>query len=971
MLQFFTAIKLIALASYLTLALLTLRSNAGRRVRIFFSIYLFGMLSWQVGSVLINFTADAGSALTLYNFMIASSGTYTILFFPFTRALLGIRRQRVLTALAYAACVVQFVTAVAGLQLQEVSLGRGGYWVPEYKSLLMYLLSLLSFVFWGFGLYNLVTSLASERSPVHRNRIMYILIGASVTILGAATNLTGLRDYPVDISANLASAVIIGYAVVRHKLMDIKFILARSLFYSLLTASLIAAYLGFILSLEGLLKHRIGYTGSTYGIIAIAVLALLFLPLRNLLQSLLDKIFFREKADYQRATQSFSREIASLYEPDAILDLVGETLAGMVRVDFVAIALLDERRNAYSLRKAFGKEAARAGQVDVDGRSALARWLRREGKTLLREEALPGSETLPLVEDRSSPFADPGVSMVAPILLNDRLLGMLVLGQKLAGTMFNDEDLRFLATLANQAATALEKSEIFRDIRRRLSEQTLLFILSEKFRGSADFDSLMDSIVEVLRSFLGCDRCAIAYLDMSRNARVYARDRVSRAAAEVGALVMSRGGEGLPSPPGLRAEELRAALRGRGDLEDCEVEQAASLQLMPLLDGDSVLGLVALSPWSGRAAGDERETELFRTIGAILSQGIMLYRTIVNLTSVEAYNEKILDSLNDMGDTLVILRMDGVIKRVSPAACSVLGYREDQLIGQPMGLVADDPLFTEEGLHRLEREGPVSNREMNYRTASGSFIPMLFSGSAMVGEDGKSLEIVGIARDMTEHRKAEEATKNQVLIQEIHHRIKNNLQVISSFLHLQAAYVKDEGVRAMFTDSQNRVRSMALIHEKLYGSGTPSTIAFSEYISDLSHSLFSTYSLGSSNIACSIDVADISLGMDTAVPCGLIINELVSNSLKHAFPENGSGNILIRLRKMDGQGAAGAGPGGGGPRYELAVSDDGIGFPSSTDYLKGNSLGLKIVRTLTHQLHGEMEMESGQGTTFTITFSEL
>jgi two-component sensor histidine kinase len=240
---------------------------------------------------------------------------------------------------------------------------------------------------------------------------------------------------------------------------------------------------------------------------------------------------------------------------------------------------------------------------------------------------------------------------------------------------------------------------------------------------------------------------------------------------------------------------------------------------------------------------------------------------------------------------------------------------------------------------------------------------MLFSGSVMTGEDGASREVVGIARDITEHRRAEEMAKNMLLVKEIHHRIKNNLQVISSLLYLQSSYVEDGKTRDMFTESQNRVRSMALLHEKLYQSASPAGVAFAEYVRDLTRNLFVSYGVQTSLVELSIEMAGITLGMDTAVPCGLIINELVSNSLKHAFPEGRLGKIAIEMHPCEECGAE--------RWYLLTVSDDGTGFPEGLDFRTTESLGLKLVCTLTEQLSGTVDLDRGRGTRFHIRFREL
>jgi PAS domain S-box-containing protein len=751
MLVLSTIVKLVALLSYLVLALLTLRSRAERGVRIFFSTYLLAILCLQLTSLIVNFTKAAQTALVLYNLLLACSGTINAFFFLFSRSFLNIKRQRALVILSYASCAVILAGGFLGLQFQEVEFGRSGYFVPVFNNPRVFVIIAGSYFFWLCGIYNLVRAFVREKSPVQRNRIIYVLLGASVIVIGLSSNLTGLRDYPVDISFNLVSALIIGYAVVRHRLLDIRFFLARSLFYSILTLALVAVYLGVVFVMESVLKQSIGYTGQAYGIIVILILGLIFLPLRNLLQNALDKIFFREKSDYQKATQSFSRDVTHLYDTERILDLVGNAVAETVKPVGLSIALLDERRNAFTVRKSAGSAPGPSTDLGIGEQSTLARWLSKEGKPLVREEALMDPCARPILEDNHHLFEGADISLVVPVLLKDKLMGTLIMGPKLAGTMYNNEDLRFLNTIANQTATAIEKSIIFREMERRLSEQTLMFILSERFRSSADFDSVMTSIVQILKSFLTCDACALVSFEKGGSFKKYSLDAVSEAAAGVACELhlqltaeSKSPGEVLPIP----MEDINRILANRPDIDAGVKSLISSLVFLPLRGGRDTLGMLILPNRTGSQNVDAHELELLRTIRAIISQGILLYKTIVNLVSVKTYNENILGSLNDMGDTLVILDLGGTIKSVNRATCRRLGYREEELVGRHMREVVGrgEVLFTEEGIVGLLAAGSVANYEMKYRTKEGTEVPMLFSGSVMTGEDGKTREIVGIAR---------------------------------------------------------------------------------------------------------------------------------------------------------------------------------------------------------------------------------
>jgi len=226
---------------------------------------------------------------------------------------------------------------------------------------------------------------------------------------------------------------------------------------------------------------------------------------------------------------------------------------------------------------------------------------------------------------------------------------------------------------------------------------------------------------------------------------------------------------------------------------------------------------------------------------------------------------------------------------------------------------------------------------------------------------GRPERLLSVSHDITERKQTEEQIKaalkeKEVLLKEIHHRVKNNLQVISSLLNLQSRSLQDKQYLEIFKDSQDRIKAMALIHEKLYQAKDLARINFAGYIRDLAASLFRSYKGTSAAITLQIHIDDVLLSIDAAVPCGLIINELVSNALKHAFPTGHKGEIYIGLSSNTEQ------------KLMLIVSDNGAGFPKNLDFQNTESLGLQLVNTLAAQLRGRVELNSNGGTEFKITF---
>jgi two-component sensor histidine kinase len=218
-----------------------------------------------------------------------------------------------------------------------------------------------------------------------------------------------------------------------------------------------------------------------------------------------------------------------------------------------------------------------------------------------------------------------------------------------------------------------------------------------------------------------------------------------------------------------------------------------------------------------------------------------------------------------------------------------------------------------------------------------------------------------LERKEKKRREAEEYLKKslaekEILLREVHHRVKNNMQIISSILRMQSRNIDDPRLKEVLQESQNRIHSMALIHENLYNNKTLSDIKFSSYIKSLSGNIARTYASQQANVSFDFQIDDAYLPMDIAIPCGLIINELISNSFKYAFADKSSGIISIHFKHIiDDQ-------------FQLIVSDNGIGIPDKIDITKTKSLGMKILQKLVQQIEGELKYDFSNGTKFTIIF---
>ena len=332
------------------------------------------------------------------------------------------------------------------------------------------------------------------------------------------------------------------------------------------------------------------------------------------------------------------------------------------------------------------------------------------------------------------------------------------------------------------------------------------------------------------------------------------------------------------------------------------------------------------------------------------------------------------------------------IADTSPAIINVFDLQEqrniyvNQQLAQQLGYAADEidplkPSFAQEVVHpddwlpmpeRLQRwqdvqDGEILQAERRARHRDGEWRYFQCQETLFArNPDGTPKQTLGVAVDITPVKRFEELRQTQeqlqaslheksVLLKEIHHRVKNNLQIVYSLLRLQYRRITDPLAANILLESQNRIKSIAMVHEKLYSSEDLASINLGQYLPKLAASLFSSYNINANAITLQTKVDDVSFDIDTAIPCGLIINELVSNALKYAFPQQ-AGEIAIELHWV------------GEETIVLTVSDNGIGLPANFEQTQTNSLGLKLVSDLVNQLKGTIELKREQGTAFKITF---
>lgn len=337
-------------------------------------------------------------------------------------------------------------------------------------------------------------------------------------------------------------------------------------------------------------------------------------------------------------------------------------------------------------------------------------------------------------------------------------------------------------------------------------------------------------------------------------------------------------------------------------------------------------------------------------------------------TSLKASEDRYIVLVNSLKDhAVLLLDPDGRIITWNAGAEQIFRYREEEVLGDLISRFS--PAQDQEG-DKMQRvfegaklHGVFEEQEWRVRNGGTVFWAEIVT-TPFTNDKGNFLGYSQVVRDITRRKQIQDTLtaslrEKEALLKEIHHRVKNNLQLVSSLLRLQSENIQDPALLAIFLESQNRVRSMAIIHECLYQSPDLARMDFSDYVNKLTDSLLRTYSVQMNKVSIRLDVDKVPLSLDIAIPCGLIITELVSNALKYAYPGTRTGSILVKFRAL---------PTNKG--YELTVADDGVGLSHPIDYESTTSLGLRLVHMLTEQLRGQIHVQSAPGTRFIIEFKD-
>ncbi|HUI20382.1 MAG TPA: PAS domain S-box protein [Methylocella sp.] len=353
-------------------------------------------------------------------------------------------------------------------------------------------------------------------------------------------------------------------------------------------------------------------------------------------------------------------------------------------------------------------------------------------------------------------------------------------------------------------------------------------------------------------------------------------------------------------------------------------------------------------------------------------EGLMVLAAIVDITDrkrkeeeLRCSQERFRGAIEGSPTALIMVSHQGRIEMMNHQAEQIFGYSRDELLGQPIERLVPErlrnrhPEFRASFFANPEPRPMDGGRGLYGLRKDGSEFPVEIGLNPVRTENG--IVVIAAIADITSRKQKEERIaaalkEKDVLLNEVHHRVKNNLQIVTSILHLQSAKIKDQAALAVLQDCESRIKSMALIHQMLYESNDFAEVNFGHFLQSLAAALEDSYDIDPNRIGVSINAEAVHLPLDTAIPCGQIVGELITNSFKHAFPEGRRGSIAVVLTKnAEGEGV-------------LSVTDDGIGIPSGVDITSPATLGLRLVSVLADQLRGSLSLQRANPTQFVLQF---
>jgi PAS domain S-box-containing protein len=975
------AISLVASVLYFVLFGFSLRVK--RRMNRIFSAYLLTMGLWTTTSVMwfADFPAlsdvpwlQAGMFFVIIAWM---------LMWLLSMVILGLDSQpaiRAALAVVAGLGLLLLVADVAGQLLHVTRIERGHYDV-QFEGLI-YLFFALA------GISGIVLTImfarARARTDDHnqRRRLVYFAISNVLLVVGGLSNLsTELRPIPTDILFDVMAALVMAYAIYRYRLLDLTFVVRQGLLYSIPTVIVGTAYFLIVYLTVSLFHLVTGYQVLLLSLGMAAVTALAFQPLRDKLQSWIDKFFFREKYDSSLMLQKLSQMAASVLDLDKLTSMILDEVTTVMHISKAALFLKRERGGLYR------RMAQRGIDLDVDLKLAeghpIVQWLSRHKQSLTRRQVNVGSVFKGMWDEEREDLDRIEAELFVPLLVRDDLIGILVLGPKLSEAPYSTDEQLTLTTLANQTAVAIENARLFFHEQRKATESAALLDIAHAIGSVLDLNRLLKIVARKAAGVCQVDRCSILLLDssgrkltplMSQYADGSIDERLWRLFKKETYI------ETVDSVP-----LVRQVVRGRRPVILYEGSAAlvpsswikpfgiASMLAVPLISQDQVIGLMVLDHIEpGRRFGDE-QVNLATTIGSQVAIAIENARLWQETLEEKERTQTILDQA--FAGFMVV---DSQLKVVAlnPAAQSIIGYSAQEALGRLLPEICRTDGLREGGfLHRALRENQrVLPVEVPITVEQGAR-DLLLAVTPL--RDGHLVSFADISR-----LKEVDRLKSNI-VANVSHELRTPLASIKAYTEILLDNLEGpEPARrhrflAVIDEETDRLSELVtdLLDLSRLESGRFEVDRQPLSIAEVINGVVAVLGVQAqkSDVTINVDVpADLPLLPGDPELVRILMRNLLSNAIKFNRP---GGRVDVTVREDEDDGV-----------LELRVADEGIGIPAKDmphlfekffrtwsareAGIRGTGLGLVLAKQAVEAHDGTIEVESteGVGTCVTVTF---
>ena len=983
--------SLIAVACYAALVWLAFRRGLRVRVNQLFALYLVTMLVWQVAYILLSLSRTEAGAVLWYRALIIAALTQFIVFFCFARALQRIRERGsvvLLGAVIWLATFIALAVApysfIGNLRLHEVS----HVFIADFKPPLI-LLAASSYGFLGYGIAILVQGYRRSTSDLERNRLRYLLLANLFILLGTLANFwPALQAYPVDVAANIVSALLLSYAILRYRLLDITVVVRHGLAYALVTGGLALVYTLSILLFELLLQTPLGRWAFVLpGAIALLATTLLR-PWRERALGWIDRLLFHETYDSRRMLQGLSRRTATVIDLDALSNMLLSEICTTMRLERAMLFLREDEGGdfVFAAGQGVGQEARKA-RLNSDHPVAQFLW-HSEGPLRMQEfEVLPQFRSLWTREREDLKHL--GAQLFLPLAGKNRLAGILAVGPKLSGASFTQDDEITLSTLANQIAVAVENAHLFASTRARVAELTALQDIGMRLVSARTLPAVLQVVVEGGIHLLHADEAYVALYD-AVNERLGATRGVGADGMERTLLWGSAMAIFLQSAVRERKPAIisNIALHAAIPPSVARESMARAIAAHPLRHGDATIGALGVTYAQPRVFTREE----LRLLGMLSDQATLAIDNAQLLESEQAKRQLAdtlyLETIAEKAKTETILKetFSGIvvtdtelrIVTFNSGAESITGFAAADVMGKRLpDVLGEEAAAPDSPLGQVMATGERVPPQERVIRAAGGVRDILQGAAALHDANGKLFGYLVSFADITRLKEVDRLKTD--IVANVSHELRTPLASIKAYTELLLDNIEgdDRRLRDQFLriiDSETD-RLSELISDLLNLSRLEAgRFEVRKVQLDMKELLSYVMTLlevqrRSRDVTIVTDVSEDLPPIDgDREMLTIILRNLLTNAIK--FSHRGS-EVAVMLRATDTQ-------------LVLQVVDHGIGIPedamphlfqkfyrvhSSTESgIEGTGLGLVLTKQAVEAHGGTIAVESkiGVGTTFTV-----